>query len=256
MNVPHISPQQVELFMLVLLRVSAIMIMIPVISSRQVPMKLKGGLSAMVSFLIMPFVTPVPFPMEMPVLVITMIGEAAIGIMIGLVGRLLFAGVQLAGQLVGFQMGFAIVNVVDPVSSTQVSIIGQFQYLIAILVYLAVNGHHVFLFAIAESFHAVPPLAFHFSAPLMECLMGFAATIFVTAVKIGAPIMAILLLTSVSLGLIARTVPQINVFIVGFPLKIAVGLIGIGLTLPMLMKIMGSIFVQFDGQLKGLLGLM
>ncbi|MBN2255109.1 MAG: flagellar biosynthetic protein FliR [Deltaproteobacteria bacterium] len=256
MNIPQISPQQIELFILILLRVSSIMIMIPIISNRQVPLRIKGGLSIIVAFLVMPFVQPVSFPLEMPVLIVTMIGEVAIGIIIGLVGRLLFAGVQLAGQLVGFQMGFAIVNVVDPLSSMQVSIIAQFQYLIAMLIFLAVNGHHIFLYAIAESFHAVPPLAFHFTGPLMDSLVGFSTNIFIIAVKIGAPVMAMLLFTSVSLGLVARTVPQINVFIVGFPLKIAVGLIGIGLTLPIFAEILGFAFVQFDGQIKALLGLM
>lgn len=256
MNIPQISPEQIELFILVLLRVSSIMIMIPVISNRQVPLRIKGGLSIIVTFLVLPFVNPVPLSMGMPVLIVKMIGEVFIGIIIGLVGRILFAGVQLAGQLVGFQMGFAIVNVVDPISSSQVSIISQFQYLLAMLIFLTLNVHHIFLYAIAESFHVVPPLTFLFTGSLMEALVEFSKNIFVMAVKIGAPVMAILLFTSVSLGLIARTVPQINVFIVGFPLKIAIGLVGIGLTLPIFVKILGSAFLQFDGQLKALLGLM
>jgi len=248
MNIPQLLPEQLELFTLVLLRVSSIIVMIPIISNRQVPLKIKGGLSIIITFLVMPFVHPVSLSMGMPILIIKVI--------IGLVGRLLFAGVQLAGQLVGFQMGFAIVNVVDPVSSLQVSIIAQFQYLIAMLIFLTLNGHHIFLYAIAESFHLVPPLTFHFAGPLMDALVQLSGNIFIIAVKVGAPVMAMLLFTSVSLGLIARTVPQINVFIVGFPLKIAIGLIGVGLTLPFFVKILGSAFIQCDGQLKTLLGLM
>ena len=256
MNIPQLLPEQIELFTLVLLRISSIIIMIPIISNRQVPLKIKGGLSIIVTFLVMPFVHPVSLSMGMPILIIKMIGEVFIGVIIGLVGRLLFAGVQLAGQLVGFQMGFAIVNVVDPVSSLQVSIIAQLQYLIAMLIFLTLNGHHIFLYAIAESFHLVPPLTFHFAGPLMDALVQLSGNIFIIAVKVGAPVMAMLLFTSVSLGLIARTVPQINVFIVGFPLKIAIGLIGVGLTLPFFVKILGSAFIQCDGQLKTLLGLM
>lgn len=256
MNIPQISAEQIELFTLIFLRVSAIMIMIPVISNRQVPLKIKGGVAIIVSCIVMPFVHPVPLSMGMPVLIFKMVGEVFIGVIIGLIGRLLFAGVQLAGQLVGFQMGFAIVNVVDPISSLQVSIIAQFQYVIAMLVFLSVNAHHIFLYAIAESFQIVPPLTFLFTGSLMDALIEFSKNIFVMAVKVGAPVMAILLFTSVSLGLIARTVPQINVFIVGFPLKIAIGLIGIGLTLPIFVKILGSAFMQFDGQLKTILELM
>ena len=256
MNIPQIPPEQIELFTLILLRVSSIIMMIPVISNRQVPLKVKGGLSIIVTFLVMPFVHPVPLSMEMPVLIVKMIGEVIIGVLIGLIGRLLFEGVQLAGQLAGFQMGFAIVNVVDPISSAQVSIIAQFQYIFALLIFLTVNAHHLFLYAIAESFQVVPPFAFQFTGPLMAALIDFSRNIFIIAVKVGAPVMAILLFTSVSLGIIARTVPQINVFIVGFPLKIAIGLIGIGLTLPIFVNILGSAFLQFDTQLKAILGLM
>ncbi|HEU19543.1 MAG TPA: type III secretion protein, partial [Deltaproteobacteria bacterium] len=146
--------------------------------------------------------------------------------------------------------------VVDPISSAQVSIIAQFQYIFALLIFLTVNAHHLFLYAIAESFQVVPPFAFQFTGPLMDALIDFSRNIFIIAVKVGAPVMAILLFTSVSLGIIARTVPQINVFIVGFPLKIAIGLIGIGLTLPIFVNILGSAFLQFDTQLKAILGLM
>jgi len=219
-------------------------------------MRLKGGLSVVVALLLVPFVQYNAVPIKLPLLVIKMCGEVLIGIVIGFAGQILFAGVQLAGQLVGFQMGFAIVNVVDPVSSSQVSIIAQFQYLLALLIFLAVNAHHIFLYAIAESYQLIPPLSFHYSGPLMESILELSKDIFVVAIKTGAPVIAMLLFTSVGLGLIARTVPQMNVFIVGFPLKIAMGLIGIGLTLPYFVKILESVFTKFDGQLSMLMSLM
>jgi flagellar biosynthetic protein FliR len=256
MTIPAITVEQIETFVLIFLRVSAIIIVIPILGNRTVPLKVKGGLSIIIAFLIFPFVHSPAASYEVIPLVLKMAGEVLIGIIIGLTGRLLFAGIQLAGQLVGFQMGFAIVNVVDPVSSSQVSIIAQFQYLIAALIFFAVNGHHVFLYAIAESYNIIPPLSFHFSGPLMDALLSLSKDIFIVAVKTGAPIMTILLLTSVGLGMIARTVPQINIFIVGFPLKIGIGLIGIGLTLPIFVKIVGTIFVTFEGKIKLLMQLM
>jgi len=256
MNIPPITAEQIETFVLIFLRVSAIIVVIPILGNRTVPLKVKGGLSIIIAFLIFPFVHYPAASYEVISLILKMAGEVLIGIIIGLTGRLLFAGIQLAGQLVGFQMGFAIVNVVDPVSSSQVSIIAQFQYLIAALIFFAVNGHHVFLYAIAESYNIIPPLGFHFSGPLMDSLLSLSGDIFIVAVKTGAPIMTILLLTSVGLGMIARTVPQINIFIVGFPLKIGIGLIGIGLTLPMFVKIVGTIFVTFEGKIKLFMQLM
>lgn len=256
MKIPQITAEQIEIFILIFLRVSAIMATIPVLGNRTVPLKVKGGLSVIVAFLILPFVRHDPVSLGILSLICRMAGEVFIGIIIGFMGRLLFAGIQLAGQLVGFQMGFAIVNVIDPVTSSQVSIISQFQHLIAMLVFLAVNGHHVFLSAVAESYRIIPPLGFHFTGPLAESIVQLSKNIFIVAIKMGAPIMAVLFFTSVGLGLIARTVPQINIFIVGFPLKIAVGLISIGLTLPFFIRFAGTIFMDFEGELKALMNLM
>jgi flagellar biosynthetic protein FliR len=256
MSIPPITAEQIEAFVLIFLRVTAIIVVIPILGNRTVPLRVKGGLSIIIAFLILPFVHYPAASYDVITLVLKMLGEVLIGIIIGLTGRLLFAGIQLAGQLVGFQMGFAIVNVVDPVSSSQVSIIAQLQYLLAALIFFAVNGHHVFLYAIAESYNIIPPLDFNFSGPLMDSLLSLSRDIFIVAVKTGAPIMTILLLTSVGLGLIARTVPQINIFIVGFPLKIGIGLIGIGLTLPIFVRIVGTLFVTVEGKIKLLMQLM
>ncbi len=251
-----ITPQQIESLIFIFLRVSACIVSLPVIGNNNIPVKVKGGLSLLIAFLIFPVIRYEPVPLDIVPLSLKMAGEVIIGIMIGLMGRLLFSGIQLAGQLIGFQMGFAIVNVVDPVSSTQVSIISEFQYLLAMLIFFAVNGHHIFLYAIAESYKIIPPLDFHFSASLMEYLIDYSRDLFVVAIKTGAPIIGLLLLTSVSLGLIARTVPQMNIFIVGFPLKIALGLIAIGISLPLFVKTVSMIFLHAGDNLKILMNLM
>jgi flagellar biosynthetic protein FliR len=153
-------------------------------------------------------------------------------------------------------MGFAIVNVFDPITSSQVSIIAQLQYLLAVLVFIAVDGHHVFLYAIAESYRIVSPMDFHFSARLMQAISGLVGEMFVIAIKVGAPAIAVLLMIDVGFGMIARTVPQINILIVGFPVKIAIGLIGMGLALPLVARMMAVIFTGFGDRLNYLLHLM
>jgi len=253
---PQITAEQIETFIFAFLRVSAIVATMPVLGNREVPVRVKGGVSLMIAFLIFPFVELHALPIELLPLSLKMAGEVMIGITIGLAGRLIFAGVQLAGQLAGFQMGFAIVNVFDPITSAQVSIIAQLQYLIAMLIFLAVNGHHLFLYAIAESYRILPPLGFHFSGELTQSIVELSKDIFIIAIKTGAPVITALLMTSIGFGLIARTVPQINILIVGFPVKIAVGLIGIGLALPVFARVMGSIFLNFGGKLSLLLRLM
>jgi len=256
MDMPQITVEQIETFVIILLRVSSIVATMPILGNRTVPARVKGGLSLLIAFLLFPFIEFHISSPDILTLVLKMAGEIMIGITIGLAGRLVFAGVQLAGQLAGFQMGFAIVNVFDPVSSAQVSIIAQLQYLIAMLIFLSIDAHHVFLYAIAESYRIVPVFDFQFSGGLMQSIVALSKDIFVVAIKLGAPVIAMLLMISIGFGLIARTVPQINILIVGFPVKIAVGLICIGLSLPVFARLVGSIFLNFGDTLNLLLHLM
>ena len=172
-----------------------------------------------------------------------------IGVILGFAGRLLFEGIQMAGQLVGFQMGFSIVNIIDPVTSEQVSIIAEFQYLLAGLLFLAVDGHHLLLQAVSESYTVVPVLGFHLTGALMQNLVDLTREMFVVAMKISAPIIVALVFANIGLGLVARTVPQINIFVVGFPLQIAIGLLGIGLTVPVFLHVTTGLFSGLSGQI-------
>lgn len=253
---PQITVEQIETFIFILLRVSSIVVIMPILGNRAVPVRVKAGLSLLIAFLLLPFVKLHAPPLEILPLALRMAGEVMIGVTIGLAGRLVFAGVQLAGQLAGFQMGFAIVNVFDPITSAQVSIIAQFQYLLAMLIFLAVDGHHLFLNAIAESYRIVPALGFHFSGELTQAIVELSKDIFIVAIKTGAPVITMLLMISIGFGLIARTVPQINILIVGFPLQIAAGLICIGLALPIFARMVGSIFLNLGDKLNLLLHLM
>ncbi len=255
---PVISAQQAEAFFLIFIRVTAIMITIPILGDAAVPARVKAGLSLIMAMLLFPVVQAQISHSSFDIfsLVLRILGEVLIGVLIGFTARLIFAGIQMAGQLIGFQMGFAIVSVIDPASSMEMSVIGQFQYMIALLLFLMMDGHHVFLYAIADSFRVLPPLDFRLSGPLLEALMRMVNNMFIVSIKAGAPIVAILFFLSIGMGLVARTVPQINVFIIGFPLQIAVGLIGIGLTLPMFMKVVERCFIQMQAEVGMLLKLM
>ncbi len=255
---PQMTAEQAEAFILIFLRVSAMIITIPILGDRTIPVRVKAGLSLLITFLIFPFAQTAAWRLSSDIfsLVFRMAGEIMIGVTIGFIGRLIFDGILLAGQLIGFQMGFSIVNVIDPMNNEQVSIIAQFQYLIAMLIFLMMNGHHIFLYAIAESFRIIPPLGFHFSGELMQVLLSGVKNMLEVAIKTGAPIIAILLFTSVGMGLVARTVPQINIFIVGFPLQIAIGLISVGLTLPVFMRLLGNYFTNLERDVISLLHLM
>jgi len=250
--------EHAEIMTLIFLRVSAMIITIPIVGDSTVPLKIKGGLALLITFLVYPVVPVAGWKLSADIfsMIYRMAGEIMIGVMIGFTSRLIFDGIQLAGQLIGFQMGFSIVNVIDPVNNEQVSIISQFQYLVAVLIFLIMDGHHIFLYAIGESLRILPPLGFHFSGELMQLLLSFVKDMLEVAIKTGAPIIAVLLFMSVGLGLVARTVPQINIFIVGFPLQIAIGLIGIGLTLPVFTRVLEGYFLNLEGEVLSLLRLM
>ncbi len=255
LNLPF---NQVQAAVLVFIRIGAILVTAPLFGSRSVPAKVKVGLSFLLAVIIFPFV-PVQegdYTGSVLSLGIAMTGEILVGVIIGFTARLLFAAVQLAGQLVGFQMGFGIVNVIDPQTSTQVSIIAQFQNIITLLTFLTLNAHLWFVLAIAKSFEVVPLLSFSFNNSLMEALLHLSCDMFVIAAKVAAPIIAILLFTSVALGLIARTVPQMNIFIVGFPLKLAIGLMGVGLSLPLLSTLLRNLFQGMGEDIMVLMKLM
>lgn len=259
MTLPFLSAEHAETFILVLLRVSAIVVTIPVISESSMPMRIKAALSILIALIIFPLVLPkIPQTAEYPTLILMyrMAGEVMIGLVIGFAARLIFAGIRMAGDLIGFQMGFSIANVIDPTSSEQVSVITELQYLVAMLVFLSFDAHHVFFQAIVQSYSILNPLAFHFSGSLMQIILSFSKEMFVIAVKLAAPIMAVMLFTNVSLGIVARTVPQINIFIVGMPLQIAIGLIFLGITAPMFIKLASGYFLGFEGKLATLLRLM
>ena len=244
MTIFNIPLQQLQIFFLIFLRVGAIMMFIPVFDSRNIPVLFKAGLAFSVSILLFPVLklNNIPFIANAIPFGIGVAGEIMLGIIIGLSVKLIFTGIQLAGQLAGFQMGLAIANVMDPITSTQVSVIAQLNNLTAMLIFLTINAHHLFLRALAESFRLIPPLDVQFSNSLIEQLISLSGNIFIIAIKVGAPIIVALLLTSVAFGLIARTVPQMNIFIVAMPLKIVVGLLFMAFSLPYLISFFRQIF--------------
>jgi flagellar biosynthetic protein FliR len=242
---------QIQMLLLIFVRVAAIVFSAPLFDSRAIPVLFKVGLALSAAVLLYPLLVPgTPMPADgFTLLGFGIVGEALVGLIIGFAVRLIFAAVEMAGQLAGFQMGLAIANVFDPVTSTQMPIIAQMENIIAMLLFLAVNAHYLVIRALAESFRLVPLLGFRFSGSLMTMLSDLTGGMFVTAVKIAAPVMVALLLTSLTLGLVARVVPQMNIFIVAMPIKIIIGLVFLALALPFLAGFMGHVFVNLGNDL-------
>ena len=242
----EISVSQLQMYLCVFVRVAAIMMSIPLFDGKTLPTVFKAGFALCLSLIIFPLAEPASLPVVTSelALAIGIFSEVMLGVAIGMIVRAIFAGVQLAGQLAGYQMGMAIANVLDPATSDQVPLLSQFYNIFAMLIFVSINAHFWFFNALVESFQLVPPFGFHFGGTFMEYLIHVSGQIFVTGIKIGAPIITVLLLTSVSFGLIARTVPQMNVFIVAMPLKIAVGMLFIAFSLPFLSTYLNQLFSE------------
>ncbi|PID81076.1 flagellar biosynthetic protein FliR [bacterium DOLZORAL124_64_63] len=229
----RIAPETVQLFFLILVRMAGVITALPPMDMRGVPAMAKVGLTMGLTLMVYPLLSgnPPPPASGTVALGLMVLIEAGLGLFYGLFIRLLFAGVQLAGQLAGFQMGFAIVNVMDPVSSSQMSITGQILNIFSLLAFVMLDMHHAVIRVVVLGFSIAPPGTWS-PGPGAAALMNAAgAEMFTTALKIGAPVIAALLLTSVAFGLMARTVPQMNIFFVAMPMKILVGLFFMALSL-------------------------
>ncbi|OQX91500.1 MAG: flagellar biosynthetic protein FliR [candidate division Zixibacteria bacterium 4484_95] len=223
-----------EKLLFVVLRVGGIMTVAPVFGHRNIPKMLKISIIFIISIVILPTVPslPVNLPSDLFSLIGILAKEVTAGLLIGFTSLLLFFAVQFGGNIIGLQMGFGIVNVIDPNSSAHVPIIGQFQFLLAILIFLAIDGHHLVLSAVINSFQAIPLGQINFSKLSAEIIVRAGVDTLASAIKLSAPCIVTLFLVDVAMGIVARTVPQMNIFIVGFPLKISIGLVMLGISFP------------------------
>jgi len=238
------DPNDVVAFILILMRMAGIFLTTPIFASRNIPVMVKASWILLISFLIFPVVDFNPETLPPPGLPLAMgvVRELLIGFSIGLGATLIFTGIQLAGQIIDIQMGLGMVNIIDPVTSTQISVMGQYYYLIATLIFMGVNGHHLILRGVADSFYLIPLGQAHFSVALGTKIMSLFSQVFFIAFRVGAPVIGALFITNMALGVVARTVPQMNVFIVGMPLNLAVGFVITALSMSFFVFILQGLF--------------
>ncbi|MCH7618494.1 MAG: flagellar type III secretion system protein FliR [Candidatus Marinimicrobia bacterium] len=247
-----IDQRMFEIFMLVLARISMIVSVIPIFGSANVPIPVKVGLSVFLTLISYSFAeaSGVPHDLSIAALFTLMLREALIGMLFGFITGILFYAIQFAGHFISFQMGFAMVQVIDPQSQERVPIIGQFYFILSILLFLLINGHHLVLNVLVESFSIVPIGTGVLSRELTGSLTLIGGRVFVLAIKIASPILVTLFLTDVMMGIIARTVPQMNVFFVSLPLKIGLGLTLLVMTLSSFPWLIEKLVVEMSENLN------
>lgn len=233
MHLQIIPVEQFEQFIICTARVVGFVSAIPVFFSAQAPAQIKTGLAVMISIVLFPILSPYVSTLELsiPAFLLLIVNETLLGLMIGLVARLIFTSVEFGGTVIGYQMGFAAANIFDPQNQRQTALISQFQNIYAILLFLTLDIHHYFIRAAASSYDVLPPGYLNFSGEAIPFLIELSSRMFMLGAQFSAPVLVILLLSGLILGILARTFPQLNVFLLSFPLNIGISFIVIGLTL-------------------------
>lgn len=177
------------------------------------------------------------------------IREFLVGLSIGFIAYISYNAIYIAGEIVDMHIGFGMVNVLDPVSNIQVPVTSNIYFIISMLLFLLINGHHMLIKALFDSFTTLPIGTAVFDAGLADGLMEVFSAIFSTGFKIAAPVIAATFMCEIALGTISRMVPQLNIFIVGMPLKIVIGLVVLLFTIPIFVDVMESLFGTMQGNI-------
>lgn len=246
-----ITSAQIDAWLVALIfpltRILAMIASSPILGNKQVPARIKIGLSVMLAIIIAPTIDAMPeVSLGSAQGLLIMIQQIIIGVAMGFSIRLIFSAVEMAGELAGLQMGLGFASFYDPVNATQSAIIAQWLGIIAALLFLAMNGHLLMLSALAESFHTLP-IGSMMSNQGFYGIATWGGSIFSYAVQISLPILAALLITNIALGILTHAAPQLNLFAVGFPITLTIGFFVLALTLPYLSPLLDRLVQEGIG---------
>lgn len=216
------------------LRTLAMFTAAPVFSQKAIPMRVKVGLAFLVAVCAQAVLDQPMVPVNSPDALVCVIQQVGIGLAIGFSARLVIAAMEVAGEAVGLQMGLSFASFFDPTSGAQLSAVSRFLVQIFTLFFIVVNGHLVVLMAVIKSFEAFPVNGSFLQAVSQMRIHELGSAVFSSALWIALPMMALLLFVNLVMGVIARIAPQMNVFAIGFPVTLTVGMLGLTATLPMM----------------------
>ncbi len=248
-SLPMISITTAELYALLtsllwpLSRILALVATAPILGNPSVPIRTKLGLAIMITLLVAPTLGELPQVnpgSEIGMLII--VQQVIIGTAIGFAMRIVFVAIEMAGEIIGLQMGLGFATIIDPQNAGQIPLIGRFLGLIASLAFLAIDGHLIMLALISQSFDTLPISTTGVTEPIFGALADWGKTIFLSGLQLSLPVLAALLITNLTLGILSRAAPQLNIFAVGFPLTLAVGWFVLALALPYFTPILERLF--------------
>lgn len=260
MNPLEYATREIQIFTLVLFRMSGFLFLAPVFGGQNTPPQWRIAFGVLLALLIHPVVPAAKFvlPSNLGMMTVAVLGELGVGLLLGFAATFLFTAVQLGGMLIDQELGLGLANVIDPLSNEQVSVMSQFQVFLAIVLFLAVNGHHGLLRTLAGSYASVPLAGMSFSNDTGVILADHMfSSLMVLALKTAAPAMVSCFLATLALAFVARTVPEMNIFVVGFSLRILVGFAFILIGVPVFAEVFTHaqdtmLFAPLEALLKSL----
>ncbi|WP_094547404.1 flagellar biosynthetic protein FliR [Petroclostridium xylanilyticum] len=246
----------IEIFLLVMVRVTSLFIISPIFGRKNMPNLMKIGFGLMIALIITPTLDLTVTSENKHILqyLLLVFNEFIVGLILGFISYMAFSALYIAGQIIDMQIGFGMVNVFDPQSNIQIPVIANFYFIIAMLMFLSIDGHHMIISSIFYSYKVLPIGTAAISSILVSDVVRIFGDMFIIGFKIAGPVIAAIFITDVALGILARTVPQMNVFIVGMPLKIVIGMVTLALVIavfPIIMDVMvNGIYRDLETVLK------
>lgn len=252
LNIVNLLP----LFTIVLFRTASVLFFSPVFNQTGLPLQVKIGLALVIALVIFPTVSDSQqmLPDGLLPFILLVFKEIAIGFVIGYGATLTFGAFVVAGDLISGEMGLQMAEMVDPLFGGNINPIAQLLQLLGLILFLALDGHHWIINALVLSYKTVPISEFFESGMTMGKIMQLFHGLFVSAIKIAAPIMIILFLVVIVAGLIGKAIPEINIMMLVFPMKIMVGFIVLGITFPFIVRAMEYVINILRKDLYGLAG--
>ena len=224
-----LSPKNIIGFIMVVTRLSGMMATAPLFSTYPIPHQVKAWLVALIAFIMYPMVSANAsfiVPTSMPEMTLFLLKEFAVGFLIGFLANFVFVGIQMAGQVLAQQIGLAMSSMLDPATNVNVPVIGQFYMMMTTLIFLALDAHQLLFQAVYQSFIKIPPgLEMPFSPILVQQVLHLSSKMFSVALAVVLPIFCVLFVLEVLIGVLAKMIPQMNIFMVAIPIKIYIGLI-------------------------------
>lgn len=241
----------IDAFLLIFIRMTGLFVITPIFGRRNIPVYLKIGFSLLLSLILINVIEAPELDEYDNILQFTGLAakEFIVGITLGFVSYLVFTAIYLAGQLIDMLIGFGMVSVFDPMSNIQVPVTANLYFILSMLVFLAVNGHHYLITALFDSFRVVPLGSAAFGVEVVNDIVRVVGYTFSIGFRIAAPITAAILLSDVVLGILSKSVPQLNVFVVGMPLKIILGIAVMVITIPAFISLLEALFNGMNSEM-------